>query len=425
MRQPGVRAAARAVATALTLATGVLVAAPTSASTPTATVVVPTQIPTQIPTEVDARIAAALDARVTPAAFGTRVGGQVVDAATGALVWGRDADRMLAPASTAKLVTASNAIAVLGPRHRVTTSVRRGATWAEVVLVGGGDPSLSRADLAVLTRTTAASLRLHRVSRVRVRFDDSLFAVPTPAAGWKADYVPTDVRAVRALVVDERHAADTALDAARVFAGQLSAAGIAVTAVGRGRAPVGAATIATVRGDRIDVMVDQMLLTSDNDHAEALHRLVALRAGQRATWAGAVLAQRSVLAGQGVVIGPTQLYDGSGLSLRDRLTARQLVQLVSGAVGSSSPVASSLPVAGLTGTLRASLGRFATAPSRCAVGRVHAKTGTLDQVVSLAGWTTGADGRVKAFAFVVNGAGDTLALKRRVDNLAATVTGCY
>jgi serine-type D-Ala-D-Ala carboxypeptidase/endopeptidase (penicillin-binding protein 4) len=55
---------------------------------------------------------------------------------------------------------------------------------------------------------------------------------------------------------------------------------------------------------------------------------------------------------------------------------------------------------------------------------VHAKTGTLGDVAGLAGWTTGADGRLKAFAFVVNGKRADLTLKRKLDALAATVTGC-
>ncbi len=59
------------------------------------------------------------------------------------------------------------------------------------------------------------------------------------------------------------------------------------------------------------------------------------------------------------------------------------------------------------------------------MGRVFAKTGTLNDVVSLAGWTTGADGRVKVFAFMVNGKTSTTTLKQNVDMLAATVTGCY
>lgn len=373
-------------------------------------------------------MAGALNARVTPEAFGPQFSGQVVDVDSGTVVWGRDADRLLNPASTTKLVTATTALTVLGADHQITTSVRRGSSWSQVVLVGGGDPSLSSAHVAVLARATAATLRVHRVSRVKVWFDDSLFAAPSPAPGWKSEYVPNDVRAVRALVVDERHAADTSLDAARVFAARLGAAGIAVVAVGRGRAPAGAPTVAVVRGDRLDVITDTMLLSSDNDHAEALYRLVALALGQRATWAGSAAAGRAALSAQGVAIGAGQLYDGSGLSLRDRLSAGQLVSVVTRTLdplSAAAPVSAALPVAGLSGTLRASLGRFSTSPSSCAAGLVHAKTGTLDQAIALAGWTAGADGRLKAFAFVVNGAGDGLRLKRRVDALAATVTGCY
>ena len=79
-----------------------------------------------------------------------------------------------------------------------------------------------------------------------------------------------------------------------------------------------------------------------------------------------------------------------------------------------------LPLAGRTGTLKASYGRFVTADSRCAQGRVHAKTGTLGDVAALAGWTKGTDGRVKAFAFVVNGKKADLTLKRKLDMLTAS-----
>jgi D-alanyl-D-alanine carboxypeptidase/D-alanyl-D-alanine-endopeptidase (penicillin-binding protein 4) len=84
-----------------------------------------------------------------------------------------------------------------------------------------------------------------------------------------------------------------------------------------------------------------------------------------------------------------------------------------------------LPLAGRTGTLSAGYGRFDTAPSRCAARKLWAKTGTLKDVVALAGYTQGADGRTKVFAFLVNGKTSSLALKRSVDSLAATVVGCY
>ncbi len=87
--------------------------------------------------------------------------------------------------------------------------------------------------------------------------------------------------------------------------------------------------------------------------------------------------------------------------------------------------AQGMPTAGRTGTLSASYDRFTTYRSRCAVGAVWAKTGTLKDVVSLAGYTYGTDGRLKVFAFLVNGRSSTTTLKQDLDMLAASVNGCY
>jgi D-alanyl-D-alanine carboxypeptidase/D-alanyl-D-alanine-endopeptidase (penicillin-binding protein 4) len=53
-------------------------------------------------------------------------------------------------------------------------------------------------------------------STVRVLVDDSLFPAPKLARGWKSSYVHEDVRAVRALVVNQHDVSDTALDAGKV-----------------------------------------------------------------------------------------------------------------------------------------------------------------------------------------------------------------
>ena len=82
-----------------------------------------------------------------------------------------------------------------------------------------------------------------------------------------------------------------------------------------------------------------------------------------------------------------------------------------------------VPTAGRTGTLAC---RFSTTASKCAVGKVWAKTGHASATwCALAGWTTGTDGRVKTFAFLVNGKTSSTTLKQNVDMLAATVNGCY
>jgi D-alanyl-D-alanine carboxypeptidase/D-alanyl-D-alanine-endopeptidase (penicillin-binding protein 4) len=382
-------------------------------------------------TAADLRIRSKLTARGASSALGSGFSGSVRDAQTGRLIWRSRGDTGRMPASTTKLVTAVDALSAYGPDHRFTTTVRQGSTPDSVVLVGSGDPSTSSADLASLALETAATLSASGVTSIRLWADDYRFARATLAPGWKTSNVPTDVRLVRALVVDGRNVSDTTMDAARIFATKLEAAGLTVQSVGRARVPAGTAVLASVQGRSVSQIVGRMLLFSDNDYAEAMHRLVGIATGYGSTWTGARKAQVAALAAQGFTLPYDRLFDGSGISRKDRLTANQLSDLITTvlepgrtdlAVMTSG---GALPVSGRTGTLAARYQRYTTSPSRCAAGKITAKTGTLNDAVALSGWTTGTDGRVKTFAFLVNGKRATKTLMQRVDTLAATVTGCY
>lgn len=386
--------------------------------------------PTVVFRPAEHRMKAKLDVRATTARFGSSFTGAVVDAASGRAVWSRNGTTALMPASTTKLVTATDALRVFGSSHRFVTSVKRGPWSDQVILVGSGDPAFSSGQLAALARTTAATLRSAGRTTVRLYADDHLFPAPTLATGWKSSYIPDDTTWLRALVVDGRQNSDTTSDAAKLFAAQLKANGVTATKIGRGRAAVDAPVIATSAGQTVGEIVGPMLLDSDNEDAEALHRLVAIATGYGNTWTAARNAQAALLGKEG--LSATALYDGSGLSRSGRLSGLQLARIVANAFepGNATRFAllrsdAGLPLSGRSGTLSSSMGRFTTAESRCAVGRVHAKTGTLSDAVALSGWTLGADGQVKTFAFVVNGKGSTLALKQGLDMLAATVTGCY
>lgn len=380
------------------------------------------------PSPADQRIASKLTARVTTARFGTSFTGAVVDASSNARVWSKNGGTTLMPASTTKLVTASNALTLFGPNTRFTTRVRAGSTANRVIVQGSGDPSLSSAGLDAMARTTAAALTAKGVTFARVYVDDDVFPTPTLAYGWKSTYVPDSIAPVRGLVRDQRESSDTSAEATRYFAVRLKAYGIpTVGYYGRANAAGSAAVIASTTGSTVATMVSRMLLTSDNEIAEGLHKLVGIRSGYGATWTGARTAQAKMVAAQGLTSGP--LYDGSGLSRSDRLSALQLTRVVDRGLDPRysdrlwpMQSAQAMPTAGRTGTLKY---RFTTDQSKCAVGRVWAKTGTLSDVVSLAGFTKGADGRVKVFAFVVNGRSSTTTLKQNIDMLAATVTGCY
>jgi serine-type D-Ala-D-Ala carboxypeptidase/endopeptidase (penicillin-binding protein 4) len=90
--------------------------------------------------------------------------------------------------------------------------------------------------------------------------------------------------------------------------------------------------------------------------------------------------------------------NGSGLSREGRVTARLLARLLQAAW--ASPLApellASLPLAGVDGTLRR---------ARSAIGRAHLKTGSLRDVVGIAGVVQSASGRRYAVVAIVNHAG--------------------
>ncbi|HEU4998439.1 MAG TPA: D-alanyl-D-alanine carboxypeptidase, partial [Lapillicoccus sp.] len=220
--------------------------------------------------------------------LGPDLAGLVTDLESGQTVWSSHRAERQLPASNVKLLTAVNALEAYGPDHRFRTTVVSGATSHRVVLVGSGDPSLSRADLRRLADRTVAAATAAGTGWVRVDVDDSLFPKPRPARGWRSEYLISEVSPVRALVVDQHRRWDTSLDAGRVFADVLERKGLDVRrSVTRVTAPVGAATIGEVLGDDLAATVADMLRTSDNDVAEGLHRLVALRTGFRPTWPGA------------------------------------------------------------------------------------------------------------------------------------------
>ena len=91
------------------------------------------------------------------------------------------------------------------------------------------------------------------------------------------------------------------------------------------------------------------------------------------------------------------LENGSGLSRNERITAQALGQMLQ--VAYQSPVMpelmSSLPIAGVDGTLR-------RAKTRTAQGAAHLKTGSLRDVAAVAGYVLGASGRRYVLVVIVN-----------------------
>lgn len=413
------------------------------------------------PLPTRAGLAAALSRLLSSPALGPSVGAVVIDPASGSVLFNRDGNALLTPASTTKLATSVAALTVLGPGARFATRVVASASPDQIILVGGGDPTLAAgrppatdyprpATLAALAAATARSLRAEQITSVRLGYDTSLYTGPQVAVGWKPSYVTTgDVTPVTALEVDQGRltplgvpedaddpanylprSQNSAADAVHAFASFLAADGIDVRGPQRPeQAAHGTTELAQVQSPPLADLVEWMLLESNNDIAEGLARHVAIATGRRATFGAGAAAVRATLRGLGVA-GGIQTMDGSGLSADDRISPVTLTRLISLAVSPRHPqlrpIISGLPVAGFSGTLSAAENRFDTKLSAPAVGLVRAKTGTLDNVRALAGLVVDSDGRTLAFAFMIDHvptAAMTLSASV-LDRLAAALARC-
>ena len=315
-----------------------------------------------------------------------------------------------------------------------------GSAPGEVVLVGGGDPTLSRtapsrtyagaptvAELA--TQVVAARPAGEPVTRVVV--DSSLFTGPLTASGWQPSDTPSSYAApVTATAVDgarvspgsTARSGQPGLDAGAALADALGAPGATVVL---GEAPPDAKTLATVHSAPIARLVEQALSMSDNMLAEALARQVALARKLPATFEGSAKAVTDALTDAGLDLTGVALSDGSGLSRDDRVPAGVLTEVLRGAADGSlegaSPILSGLPVAGYDGTL---LDRGDADPGT-APGTVRAKTGTLLSTHALAGTVVTTDGRLLTFAVVADqAAGSEAAAEGALDAFAAKLAGC-
>ncbi len=374
----------------------------------------------------DNRIAQRVDAAVRAPALGTDVTVHVRHVRTDATVAQRRSRELQVPASTMKVVTAATALATLGESHRFVTRVVAGARADRIVLVGGGDPLLSRAHLGDLAKRTARQLAKSGVRSVTVDVDDYLFPQPSDAAGWMPGDRPTYAAAVRPLGLLGEYSNDTVTTAWAAFIQALRARGIEVRTGTRVLAPAGAQRIAAIRPNTVRRAVDVMLRISENNVAEVLFRQVARARGYPATWSASSSAAGEVLRELGLDTWRLRLVDGSGLSFDNRLSAAALTQLLDLALEDRRLTAliDGLPIAGQSGTL---IRRFAAPPASCARGQVAAKTGSLTGVSTLAGVTRGSDGQWRSFAILVNKrpAGfPTTSTSLAIDTVAAVVRGC-
>jgi len=418
---------------------GFTLAAPGSNSSATDTNS-PTNTPTVSPT------AEGRDCSVAELASDARLVGlhaQVLNPATNEVLFDIEGDTPTQTASVMKLFTATAALQVLGPNYRVQTKVFADLdNPGQIVVVGGGDPTLSRvgvgkesvykdapkiSDLAVQINAWARATPI-----TSIVLDSSYFTGPT----WEPD-VPDSERTlgyqshVTALQVDGDRDNPT-METSPRSNDPIGRAGTALKkAIGplaanatltQAKAGTNLLQIAYVQSQPISKWIKHMLQVSDNTEAEFLARLVSKQLGYDGSFSSVDAAIKAGLIRAGLDPSGLLFKDGSGESESNLVPAtfiNALLKKILNEEGDLEVIKQALPIAAETGSLA---NRF-KGDNIDAAGKIFAKTGWTRHEYSLAGIIKAKDDTDLVFS--IASVGDVNATtKVAIDNLATGFFRC-
>ncbi len=288
----------------------------------------------------------------------------LIDRSSGEIIFQTDPTSLRKPASILKLLSTSAAVEYLDPNYRYVTRVAKGLNPRTLVISGNLDPWMTgsyfeankyhRAWLQYLVNRSIAYLKAEEATPLRT--------VSIEYSGLYSDDMAFLKRAFVAMGVTPT--------VSEISANQIVS--------------VSGQEITTVTSPTISEMVKFALTWSDNLLAERLARAAGHSVGYPMNDVGVSQTIKKLLGDLGVDQSGLYIHDGSGLSKQDRVTAKLIADFLLKIRGNEkfAAIYAGLPISGISGTLKS---RFInTAPQ--AVGLVHAKTGTLDGTVSLAGY---------------------------------------
>lgn len=410
-------------------------AQPTQSETPTAT---PSQSTSASANARQCKVAEQV-AAFTP----ERLQALVVNAKTDEVLFDRSADIPSSTASTMKLLTAAAALNTLGPNYRAETRVYQDATDpGTIILVGGGDPTLSRVGAGkqsvyrdapkLSTLAIQVTQKMAGTPITNIVVDGSLFTGPSWDASWeRSEQTQGYMSEVTALQIDgdrSNPSSETSprskspvLNAGKYFKTALGAAAKGAT-VSVGTAPDDAVQLAKTVSQPISKWIQHMLQVSDNTEAEALARLVSLDQGFDGSFSSLNAAYKKALASTQIDLTSVVIKDGSGLSDFNAVSPQTMIalmKLVYGAQGNFALIKQALPVSAESGSLAS---RF-KGDNLDAAGKVHAKTGWIKKGYTLVGYTDAKDTTPLLFAVYALGT-VTDESKQKIDNLVTAFYRC-
>ena len=326
----------------------------------------------------------------------TQLGLLVYDLTAHQVVYQKNERQRMRPASVMKLVTSITALDMLGGDYQYHTGIcYRGHLEGDTLVgdlyfVGGFDPTITRDDLRMMA-DTISRYGIHRIDGMLVS-DLTMKDTLSYGSGWCWD---DDNDRLTPLLVDKK---DQFMS---IMMLEMRARGIQLSVtLARGRLPQGCTEIYRYNSS-IDKVLLRMMKQSDNLYAESMFYQVAKGNSPRtATASDASGAVKRLAMRLGLDPINYTIADGSGLSLYNYVSAEMIVALLRHAYQNREiydHLYPSLPIAGVDGTLEKRMTKGK------AFGNVHAKTGTVSGVSTLAGYCQASNGHTLCFAILNQG----------------------
>lgn len=347
------------------------------------------------------------------------------------LVYAYNQQKLMRPASTQKVLTAVTALSTLGARYQLTT--RAGFTGTietrtdtvdsvpqthrvlhgDICVIGGFDPAFSYSDL----KDIVSAIERMGIERIdgNIVGDVSMKDTLQLGNGWCWDDVPSSgIPYLTPLMFDQGAHLGSRSDKCmprpdlyfvRTLAAELRRRNIAVGADAvriTTRSTQSSLTQVIYTQQRsLEQILQRMMKNSNNLYAEAVfYQLAAASKRTGVTWKDCARIVENTIQRAGGSMSQLDVVDGSGVSLYDYVTPATMTAMLRYAYRQSGVydvLYHSLPIAGVDGTLGKRMG------SGPAHRNVHAKTGTVAGVSTLAGYVRASNGNLLAFSIMLNG----------------------
>ncbi|MFM8752020.1 MAG: D-alanyl-D-alanine carboxypeptidase/D-alanyl-D-alanine-endopeptidase [Actinomycetota bacterium] len=311
----------------------------------------------------------------------------VINPADGKIIAQNSPDSLRIPASVLKLISTSAALHFLGPDKTFTTTIYSTEKSATFVIKGGLDPwltsntTLAKRNGQKYLPTLITKANSQNKKKITVYYsglyekDITNLKVYLRNKRITGTFKKVDSDKAKSLAIEEK---------------------------------------ASLTSLPITEMVQFAIMWSDNTLADRLGKAAARKLGYPTDSDGLQKTFEQAMSEMGVETKGMKVFDGSGLSKSNRVSAKTFVELLMKIRNNPryESIYEGMPVGGLTGTLSK---RFIeTAPN--AIGHVHAKTGWVNRSVTMAGYV---DDGENEYAFVILADGIKASWKSRKDARAA------